>query len=116
MSGSRHFKKAAHFFSREQFRAGRREGDEGPRLMHFGPAALDREFQARAVFGRAAEVSEHSQSVTMQFLNKVIRFPMPRLRCRILELATSGKALYLKARLSSNRSAQTEIQRPRSDR
>jgi hypothetical protein len=38
--------------SREQLGAGRRECDEGPGLVHLEPAALDREFNSRAVLGR----------------------------------------------------------------
>jgi hypothetical protein len=63
MSGSRHFEKAAHFFSREQFRAGRREGHERPGFVHLEPAVLDREFEARAVLGRAATVSGQNGSL-----------------------------------------------------
>ena len=49
--------------SGEQLRAGRRECDEGPGLVHLEPAALDREFEARAVLGRAAAVTEEKRLV-----------------------------------------------------
>jgi hypothetical protein len=47
----------------EQLRASWREGDEGPGFVHREPAALDREFEARAVLGRAAEVAEQKRLV-----------------------------------------------------
>jgi hypothetical protein len=72
MSGSRHFEKAAHFFSREQFRAGRREGHERPGFMHLEPAALDREFEARAVLGRAAAVTEQKRLVDFLDVDAVL--------------------------------------------
>jgi hypothetical protein len=49
--------------SGEQLRAGRREGDEGTGLVHLQPAALDRKFEARAVLGRAAAVTEEKRLV-----------------------------------------------------
>jgi hypothetical protein len=47
----------------EQLRAGRREGDEGSRFVHLEPAALDREFEARAVLGRAAAARNRNGSL-----------------------------------------------------
>ena len=49
--------------SGEHLRAGRREGEEGSGLVHLEPAALDREFEARAVLGRAAAVTEQKRLV-----------------------------------------------------
>ena len=49
--------------SGEQLGAGRREGDEGPGFVHLEPAALDREFEARAILGRAAAVAEQKRLV-----------------------------------------------------
>jgi len=49
--------------SGEQLSAGRREGDEGSGFVHLEPAALDREFEARAVLGRAAAVAERNGSL-----------------------------------------------------
>ena len=49
--------------SGEQLGAGRREGDESSGVVHLQPAALDREFKARAVPGRAAAVSEKKRFV-----------------------------------------------------
>jgi hypothetical protein len=47
--------------SSEQLGARRREGDEGSGFMHLEPTALDREFEARAVFGRATAVTEEKR-------------------------------------------------------
>jgi len=44
--------------SGEQLSAGGREGDESSGFVHLQPAALDRKFEARAVLGRAAAVTE----------------------------------------------------------
>ena len=40
-----------------------REGDESPGLMQLEPAAVDREFEADAVLGRAAPVTEQERLV-----------------------------------------------------
>ena len=49
--------------SDEQLGAGRREGDESSGFVHLQPAALDREFEARTVLGRAAAVTEEKRLV-----------------------------------------------------
>ena len=63
MSGSRHFEKAAHFFTREQFRAGRREGDECPGFVQRQPAAIDNEFKASTEFDRTAAIATQNGSL-----------------------------------------------------
>ena len=47
----------------EQLGAGRREGDESSGFVHLQPAALDREFKAGAVLGRAGAVTEQKRLV-----------------------------------------------------
>src|SRR3981189_2280618 len=42
-------------------RASWREGDEGPGFVQLEPAAVDREFEARAVFGRAAVIAKQKR-------------------------------------------------------
>jgi hypothetical protein len=55
--------------------SGRREGHERPGFVRLEPAALDREFEARAVLGWAAAVTEEKRLV--DFLN--VDAPLNRL-------------------------------------
>jgi hypothetical protein len=51
------------FTSGEELRAWRREGDESSGFVHLEPAALDRELEARAIFGWTTAVSKQKRLV-----------------------------------------------------